>query len=218
MREGVGISLGALQPEDVEKRQALLSALEKAKRQAEEPPVEKQILATEEYLARAKKRLSQHDVKIAAAREALQRAEQNKEVDLQGIADGETLLQKLKTQVPDPTSPTLPAADPVGEVARLQQMVADLQRQLQQHGSPVVPQCGPVQESPLKRGRVLREDFVPHTDDELAQWMHARQSEMDAAIATGHTSEVCRLAALVAEGAATLKSWNRSPSTVSNMV
>ena len=27
-----------------------------------------------------------------------------------------------------------------------------------------------VQESPLKRGRFLREDFVPHTDEELAQW------------------------------------------------
>ena len=134
----IQISLGALQPEDVEERQALLAALEKAKRQADVPPVEKQILATEEYLARAKKRLLQHDVTIATAREALQRAEHNKDVDVQGIADGETLLQKLKTQVPDSTAPTLPAADPVGELARLQQMVADLQRQLQQHGSPMV--------------------------------------------------------------------------------
>ena len=74
---------------------------------------------------------------------------------------------------------------------------------------------GVVQEqvqSPLKRGRFLREDFVPHTDEEFAPWMHARQSEMHAAIAAGHTSEVCRLAA-----STTLESWTRSPSNVSNV-
>ena len=82
-------SLGALQSEDIEERQALLSALEKAKRQ-EVPPMEKQILATEECLARAKKRLLQHDATIAATREALQKAEHDKEVDVQGV-DGEDL-------------------------------------------------------------------------------------------------------------------------------
>ena len=35
---------------------------------------------------------------------------------------------------------------------------------------------------------------------------------------TWHTSEVCRLAAFVAEGAKTLESWTHSPSNVSNMV
>ena len=59
-------SLGALQPEDKEERQALLTALEKAKRQAEVLSVEQQIHATEEYFARAKKRLLQHDATIAA--------------------------------------------------------------------------------------------------------------------------------------------------------
>ena len=111
-------SLGAPQPKDTEERQALLSALEKAKRQAEVSPMEKQILATEEYLARAKKRL-------------LQKAEDDKEVDVQGVA-GEDLLKKLKTQAADLTLPMCPIADLVGEVARLQQVVADLQRQLQQ--------------------------------------------------------------------------------------
>ena len=54
-----------------------------------------------------------------------------------GVADGENLLQKLK-------QPPLPLVDPVGEVLRLQQVVVDLQRQLQQHGVPVVPQGVPV--------------------------------------------------------------------------
>ena len=94
--------------------------------------MEQQIHATEEYLARAKKRLLQHDVTIAAAREALLKAEHDKEVDVQGVADGEDLLRKLKTQAADPTL-AVPIADPVGEVARLQQVVASnmpLQRSL----------------------------------------------------------------------------------------
>ena len=137
----IQVSLGALQPEDKEEPQALLTALEKAIRQAEVPSMEQQIHATEEYLARAKKRLLQHDATIAAAREALLKAEHDKEVDVQGVADGEDLLRKLKTQAADPILP-MPIADPVGEVARFQQVVADLQRQLHQHGAPVVPTQG----------------------------------------------------------------------------
>ena len=157
-------SLGVLQPEDKEERQALLTALEKAKRQAEVPSMEQQIHATEEYLARAKKRLLQHDAIIAAAREALLKAEHDKEVDVQGVADGEDLLRKLKTQAADPNLP-VPIADPVGEVARLQQVVADLQRQLQQHAAPVVPAQGVSPVPSISPFRIRkREDYVPATN------------------------------------------------------
>ena len=47
-----GPGLGAPQPEDTEERQVLQSALEKAKRQAQVPPLEKQILATEESMCK----------------------------------------------------------------------------------------------------------------------------------------------------------------------
>ena len=74
-------SLGALQPEDTEERRVVLqSALEKV--QAQVPPSEKQILATDEFLARSRKRLLNHDATIAAAREALRIAEHDKEVDV----------------------------------------------------------------------------------------------------------------------------------------
>ena len=63
-------------------------------------------------------------------RKALHKAEHDKEVDAQCVADGEDLLKKLKTQVADPTMPTLLPADLVGEVTRLEQMVVELQRQL----------------------------------------------------------------------------------------
>ena len=164
-------SLGALQSEDIEERQALLSALEKAERQ-EVPPMEKQILATEECLARAKKRLLQHDATIAATREALQKAEHDKEVDVQGV-DGEDLLKKLKRQVAVPTLLTLPAADPVGE-AQLH-MVVDLQRQLQ-HGTPVVPTHGvSAVPSSISSFRIRkREDHVPATEHEV-EWMAVKK-------------------------------------------
>ena len=60
-----------------------------------------------------------------------------KEVDVQGVADGEDLLRKLKTQAADPNLP-VPIADPVGEVARFQQVVADFAKIV----APVVPTQG----------------------------------------------------------------------------
>ena len=206
--------MGALQPEDVEERQALLSALEKVKRQAEVPPMEKQILATEEYLARAKKRLLQHDATIAAAREALQKAEHDKEVDVQGVADGEDLLKKLKTQVADPTLPTLPIADPVGEVARLQQVVADLQRQLQQHCAPVVPtHCVSAVPSSISPFRIRkREDYVPATEHEVLEWMADRQEE------ARNPTEAARTSSLITDATRSLQPESVPPSIVTNMV
>ena len=207
-------SIAALQPEDTEELEALQRALTKAQRQMSVPPVDQQISATEEYVKRVQKRFLKHDVAIEAARKAVEEAERAKEADVQGLADAENLLQRLRAQATAVPEPPVPPSEVVG----LQQRVLQLQTERDAFAKMVQEQGLTGQESPLKRGRFLREDFVPHTDEELAQWMHIRQSEMQAAIAAGHASEVCRLAALVAEGAATLQSWNRNPSIVSNVV
>ena len=212
-------SLGALQPEDTEERQVLQSALEKAKRQAQVPPLEKQILATEEYIARAKKRLLQHDATTAAARQALEKAEHDKEVDVQGVADGEDLMQKLKTQVADPTMPTLLPADAVREVTRLQQMVVESQRQLQQHGVPVVPQGVSVVPSPISPFRIRkREDYVPATEHEVLEWMADRQEDMTAALIARNTTEAARISSLITDATRSLHPESVPPSMVTNMV
>ena len=164
-------SIAALQPEDTEEMEALQRALTKAQRQMVVPPIDQQIVATEEYVTRVQKRLQKHDVSIAEARKALEEAERAKETDVRGLADAENLLQRLRRQATE-----VPVHEPVlpSEVVSLQQRVQQLQTERDSFAKMVQEQ---VQESPLKRGRVLREDFVPHTDEELAQWMYARQSE-----------------------------------------
>ena len=202
----MGASIAALHPEDTEELEALQRALAKAQRQMSVPPVDQQISATEEFVKRAQKRLWKHDAAIEAARKAVEEAERAKEADVRGLADAENLLQRLRAQTSAVPEPPMPPSEVVG----LQQRVLQLQKERDAFAKMV--------QEPPKRGRFFREDFVPHTDEELAQWMHVRQSEMQAAIAAGHATEVCRLAALVAEGAATLQNWNRSPSIVSNVV
>ena len=207
----------ALQPEDKEERQALLTALEKAKRQAEVPSMEQQIHATEEYLAKAKKRLLQHDATIAAAREAMLKAEHDKEFDVQGVADEEDLLRKLKTQAADPTLP-VPVADPVGEVAQLQQVVADLQRQLQQHAAPVVPTQGVSAVPSISPFRIRkREDYVPATEHEVLEWMTDRQEEMIAALMARNPTEAARISSLITDATRSLQPESVPPSMVTNM-
>ena len=174
---------------------------------------------TEEYIARAKKRLLQHDATIAAARQALEKAKHDKEVDVQGVADGEDLMQKLKTQVADPTMPTLLPADAVREVTRLQQMVVELQRQLQQHGVPVLPQKVPVVPSPISPFRIRkREDYVPATEHEVLEWMGDGQENMTAALTARNTTEAARISTLITDATRSLHPESVPPSMVTNMV
>ena len=82
--------------------------------------------------------------------------------------------------------PTVPHV--TSEVVRLQDQVAHLQAQWATR----------VAES--KKGRVRPEDFMCQTVEELIQWIDARQSDIQHAIATGNATEVSRLAGLMAQG------------------
>ena len=199
----IQVSLGALQPEDTEERQVLLSALEKAKRQAQVPPLEKQILATE-YIARAKKRLLQHDATIAEAREALRKAEHDKEVDVQGVADGEALLQKLKLCW---------GSGPSSANGR------GIATSVAAPSVPVVPQGTPVVQSPISPFRIRkREDYVPATEHEVVEWMADRHEDMTAALMARNTTEAARISSLITDATKSLHPESVPPSMVTNMV
>ena len=78
-----------------------------------------------------------------------------------------------------------------GEVARLQQMVSDLQRQLHQ-GLPVPPTVS------LFRVR-KREDHVPASKHEVMEWMADRREETNAAFVSGNPMEAARISGLIAD-------------------
>ena len=86
--------------------------------------------------------------------------------------------------------------DPAGEVARLQQMVSELQRQLHQ-GLTVPPTV------PRRRVR-KREEYVPATEHEVMGWMSDRQEEMNAALVSGNPREAARISGLITDATKSL--------------
>ena len=71
--------------------------------------------------------------------------------------------------------------------------------------------------------RCRREDFVPHCDEEMQEWMHGRHADFQAAVEGGHLQEVARISQLMTTAA---QEWqeliNRQsvvpPSAVANFV
>ena len=49
--------------------------------------------------------------------------------------------------------------------------------------------------------RCRREDFVPHCDEEMQEWMQARQADLQAAVVTGQLQEVSRISQLLTTAA-----------------
>ena len=71
--------------------------------------------------------------------------------------------------------------------------------------------------------RCRREDFVPHCDEEMQEWMQGRHADLQAAVAGGYLQEVARVSQLITTAA---QEWqeliNRQsvtmPSSVANVV
>ena len=95
-------------------------------------------------------------------------------------------------------SPPAPGTEASSEVARLQQTVMDLQKELGQHvpGNPAVV-------SPFRVRK--REDYVPATEQEVMEWMTDRQEEMNAALLSGNPSEAARISGLITEATRSLQ-------------
>ena len=108
--------------------------------------------------------------------------------------------------------PSLPPANAFGEVARLQQTVSDLQRQLQH-------QVGRVATPAMVPSRIRkREDYVPATDQEFLEWMADRQEEMNAALMSGSLPEGARVSGMITDATRSLQPVTIQPSMITNMV
>ena len=108
--------------------------------------------------------------------------------------------------------PSLPPVDVAGEVARLQQMVSDLQRQLQHQGGLVVAPA--IVPSRIRK----REDYVPSTDQEFLEWMADRQEDMNAALMAGNPAEAARVSGVITDATRSLQSVTMQPSMITNRV
>ena len=132
----------------------------------------------------------------------------------EGVARLRRFEEELDVEViPVPTT---------SEVQRLQALVAQLQSQLAQAAPTTLAAPSDSRSEVPVAKRCRREDFVPHCDEEMQEWMQGRQGDLQAAVAAGQLQEVSRISHLLTTAA---QEWqeliDRSttmPSIVANAV
>ena len=196
-------SIQVLGTEDTEELHVLKESLKKAENAAKIPPPQVQIDHALEFIKRARKRLESADDKIAKAAQALRFAQEEKELDMKGIAESEALVKRLREEVDQnlfgasaecgktvTQVAQFPGDGPppqwAQELMELRQQVAQLRGEDRTEGG-----------EPCKKR--LREDYVPMSTEDLVQWMADRQKDLQEAMLSGRTHDVTRLAQLVAE-------------------
>ena len=186
---------------------ALTAALARARIAASPPPVDVQVTQCQQFIERAVKRIDDLD--------------KAREVEAVRLQEARDRLQRLQQEAAATTATVPPAGvpDAAAEVVHLRGMVSQLQAKLAMgEGGFAGPAMDVViQEVPTKK-RPRPECFVSQTVEELIEWLDGRQSDMRVAVEAGNAPEVGRLAVLLAEGSAQLKSWTLNPSMASNTV
>ena len=152
---------------------SLRTALKQAQKEAKEMPVDVQIRDREAFIERAHKKIAKIDEERASEVKSLEEAERK--------------LLELRAQ-----SQTARQPDSGSEVHQLRSMVSQLQAQIDS----LRDSAGP---NPKRTCR--REDFVPHCDEEMFEWMESRQKDLQAAVVSGHLPEVARVSQLLTTAA-----------------
>ena len=163
-------------------------------------PIDVQVKECESFLARARSHLEELDCKRATI--------------IQNIESSEKRLEELRAQQTTTSPP-----DGSSEVHQLRGRVAQLQAQVDSLRTvPSVDYQGP---NPKRTCR--REEFVPHCDEEMQEWIEGRQRDLQAAILAGQLPEVARISQLLSKAA---QEWQQiieeqapgMPSAVANVV
>ena len=170
-------AISALGDADTAEKESLVKSLQRAQAQAVVPPISEQIISTQGFIERERKRL-------IAAEEAVQIAVKNRDESLEALAQGEKRLEELQIQQRSPFAG--PVADAETELVRLRAQVAELQ------GSTRV-------ERP--RVRVSPSEMPCLIPAELSAWMADRQKDMQEALNTGDHSRVIELSSMLTVGA-----------------
>ena len=166
----VQAAISALEDADVVEKENLAKALQRAQAQA---VVSEQIISTQGFMNRERKRL-------AAAEEALIAAVKNRDERLEALAQGEKRLQELQSQEKSPFSG--PVADAEAELVRLRAQVAEIQGRAEMSVVSVIPA-----------------DAMPGFPAE--PWMEDRQKDLQEALSTGDHSRVVKLSLMLTKGA-----------------
>ena len=162
-------------------------------------PINVQVKECESFLVRARPHLAELDSKRAAV--------------LENMDASEKRLSELRAQLQTP----LPSEE--SEVNPLRGLVSQLQAQVASLRGPSLDTQSPKPKRPRHR-----EDFIPHCDEEMQEWMECRHQDLHAAVAAGQTPEVVRISQILTQAAQEWQhmiqgqSTSALPSAVANMV
>ena len=169
---------------------SLQVSLTKAKRSAQEAPLEVQVKGAQEFIERAQKRLAAHDAV---------RTELEKE-----LAEEQARLHRLRMQVeampkPQPVAQDLPPPEWVAEIQRLRAEVSNYKaraRPVRDSGEAAQN----VRAKAEKRSAGLMDD-MPTDEQGLKSWLEDKNLEMRDALDVGDAEAISSLAPLIAKGA-----------------
>ena len=108
--------------------------------------------------------------------------------------------------------------DASSEIHQLRGRVAQLQAQVDSFRTVPSADC----QGPNPKRTCRQEEFVPHCDEEMQEWIEGRQRDLQAAILAGQLPEVARISQLLSKAA---QEWQQiieeqapgMPSAVANM-
>ena len=170
-------ALSALGDADTAEKENLERALLRARAQAVVPPISEQIISTQGFIERERKRL-------AAAEAAVLAAVKSRDESVAALAQGEQRLSELKLQETTPF--TVPVTDTETELVRLRAQVAELQGLT-------------IGERPRMRAPV--ETMPGLVPAEFSTWMEDRQRDVQEALSKGDHIRVAELSAMITKGA-----------------
>ena len=129
--------------------------------------------------------IRQREAFIERARKRIAKIDEDRLSEVRSLEEAERKLTELRAlaQTPPPQDSS--------EVDQLRSMVSQLQAQVDSFRAVPVPD---------RQSR--REDFVPHCDEEMQEWMESRQKDLQTAVMAGHLVEVSRISNLLTKAAA----------------
>ena len=156
------------------------SALERAKKASQAPPLESQIRDCEQFLVRARAHLEELDTQRATVAN-----EHRGRVEAIGIvesAEAKSASTRHDVRSAEVASIGGPAAVPTctGWRCRTNNDTNGL--------PPIIKRC-------------RREDFIPNYHEEMQEWMQGRQADLQTAVGAGQLQEVARISKLLTTAA-----------------
>ena len=150
---------------------ALQEALQKARWSAQDLPLQEQLSQNESFMERARRRIAAIDVHGAQEVAELEKAQERHDRLLKEIAPAPVCSQEVQ--------------DLVAEVIRLRAMVAQLQAKIPTRGSEEAHQQLRARAAKRRVGVLCAEDVVPNSEQEIHDWMDAKNHELREALDAG---------------------------------